>query len=653
MNMTAAISRNRLILGVIFFLLGWNHAQGSDPPAEFKLAGVKFLGIKSVSKKELAKTLSARVPPIWKFWRAPPRMTYDDLEDDLLRIQQFYEPRGYYNVRASYEIQELTPEEDTPPSPQPPEAPRAKPVSASPGKVPSIKVTFVIVEGPPVKIRNVNLKGRGVEGLAEHDLLAAIPLKTDQIFEIAEYQNAKKEIAKALGNKGYPFAKPNGRVAIDTFENVAEIDFEIDPGPPCAFGSVSIVQDDDYIKEEVVRRALAFKAGETYSADKVSRSQQNLFNLDIFKVVQIKPEAPQATETAVHAVPMRIDVKRKKRQSVKLGAGYGTEDGIRVRAAWTYRNLFGWGGRLSFNAKRSDLIESGRFEYTQPYFLDAKNTLGASSGIEREKLVSFTNLKIFGNAALQRNFARNWWWSVGYNLEFNRTEDIQVTDPVELTQLDEEKDFLVSSVRLGITRNTTDSELNPTKGSVASFTMEGASGYIGSELDFFKPAVELRKYLPLPWKMVLAGRARLETIEPIAETDAIPISKRLFLGGDNTVRGYDFQGLPPLDSGEDPLGGLTSINANVELRYPIYKDLAGVVFLDVGLLDESAFSADFGEERYSAGLGLRYHTIVGPIRLDFGYKLNPPKRRDIGDFNDPDKEIGDRWKIHFSIGQAF
>ena len=119
------------------------------------------------------------------------------------------------------------------------------------------------------------------------------------------------------------------------------------------------------------------------------------------------------------------------------------------------------------------------------------------------------------------------------------------------------------------------------------------------------------------------------------------------------MRGYAFQELPPLDPNGKPLGGQTALNANIELRYPIYKELRGVAFVDMGQVDPEAFSLNLSEMRYSCGLGLRYNTPVGPIRLDVGYNLNPPTGKDTGDLSRPDEVVGDRWRIYLSIGQAF
>jgi outer membrane translocation and assembly module TamA len=198
-------------------------------------------------------------------------------------------------------------------------------------------------------------------------------------------------------------------------------------------------------------------------------------------------------------------------------------------------------------------------------------------------------------------------------------------------------------------RDTSNSDTNPDTGSAISGAVKIASTYLGSELAFIQPAVELKKFARLPLGTVLAGRVKLETILDLEKQQDIPISKRLFLGGANTVRGYAYQQLGPLDTSGNPEGGRFAMFANIEFRRPIYGIVAGVLFLDMGVLDEEELRLDRDDILYSAGAGLRLDTPVGPIRFDFGYKLNPPET--IGD-----KAVSspmDRWRIHFNIGHAF
>lgn len=619
-----------VIFYILFFFTFTGSAAEVAVPGRFKLNRVTFKGIQSVSKEKLSKTLVSRAPSRWKFWLSRPVLSREDLDGDLLRIKQFYRDYGFYHSVATYQLVVLR-DGDEP-------GPGSKDKKTAHENLPLLNITFNISEGPQVTIKELEVTfDPPKENLSSDVFLGRLSLKVGQAFKLPQYREDKKNIQKQLANRGYPFAHLSGSVKINTVSNTAQVLFNIDPQRQHTFGKVTVLENQARVKEIVILRAMTFKEGELYSANQVEKSRRNLFNLDIFRIAVIRPEKP---ESGAEAVPMKVDLKPKKRQNVKLGVGFGTEDGIRIKGSWAYRNLWGWAGKFSLNAKRSDLIESVYADYTQPYFMSARNILRSKSGLEREKFASYTNRKIFFNTAVNRNLTKVWSWSNGYNLEVNDLENIKIIDQAELEQLLTEKDFFISAVQTGLTYDTTGKSQNPEKGNVASLSLEWATGLLGSELDYLKPAVELRRFQPLMGNLILAGRLRLEALE---SNDPLPIFKRLFLGGSNTVRGYEYQKLPPLAENGNPLGGQSSINANVELRHPLYKKLSGVVFLDAGLIDLEAFRFELGDMRYSCGGGIRYNTIVGPLRLDVGYKLNPSER---------DKN-NDLWRIHFSIGQAF
>ncbi|MEE9193299.1 MAG: BamA/TamA family outer membrane protein, partial [Thermodesulfobacteriota bacterium] len=142
--------------------------------------------------------------------------------------------------------------------------------------------------------------------------------------------------------------------------------------------------------------------------------------------------------------------------------------------------------------------------------------------------------------------------------------------------------------------------------------------------------------------IVIAKRLQFGMLYPFGSTGEfdVPIFKRFFAGGSNSVRGFPFQKLGPLDSNEDPLGGNSLLVGNLEVRFPFYADLGGVVFLDYGNVFPDSFSYPLDKLKYAVGTGIRYNTIIGPLRLDFGYALNP----------NPDLN---RFQVWLSVGQAF
>jgi outer membrane protein assembly complex protein YaeT len=628
--------RFRVFIFILLFFSTGSTSVAREAP--FRLIRVKFTGIEAISKKELIENLSAKIPSRIKFWMKKPLLTEEDLAEDVRKIKQVYQAHGYYQVQAGYTLKKIKDISPAPPENKPGDISGRPDFSALPPGY-EAEVMFTIIEGPVTLIKTIEIKmDAPAPDIREADLLANFPMEKGRPFETQQYRESKSAIERALGNKGYPFSRVTGSVVVDLRSNAAAVTLDIVPGEKSRFGDLVILQKESPVAETILHRAVTFSSGEVFEIQKIEQSQRNLYNLDVFKSAVIWTEPPPPGSDRV---PMRLEAKPKKRQSLRFGAGYGNEDGFRVKSGWTYRNIGGWAGRLSMNAKRSDIYEGISGDYTQPYTFDAWNQFRVESGMELETLESYDNRKAFSNVSLTRRLLKDWDFIIKYNLEINRLEDVNVTDPDELQAFEREHNYWVSSVSWGLTQNAMDNDINPTKGYFVAFSVEAASALIGSSLSFIKPDLEMKRYQPLPFQALMAGRLRLQSLQEIGDTDYVPIFKRLFLGGANTVRGYGYQKMGLLDETGNPLGGQSSLNANLELRRPIYDAISGVLFLDMGMLSEKAFHYDPGSIRYCGGAGLRYDTLVGPIRVDWGYKFNPGPGE------------ADSWQLHFSVGQAF
>ncbi len=607
-------------------------AEARTLPETFVVRALALEGVAHVPKKGLSKTLAARPRPAWRFWEKEEPLSMSDLEDDEDRIRQFYRARGYYHVRVALQVQATGGEADNI-------------AGDRKGPLPVVRVTFKVTEGAPVIVAGVRIDIAG-KAPGKPALLEKIPLRQGRVFTESDYRSAKKAIERYYGNRGFAFAKIDGRVRIDVRENRARATFTVDPGRVYRFGEIEISQEGPRVKEEVVRRALAFAPGEPYTTEAVDRSRRNLVELDVFRTALIAPgqPAPEAD-----TIPVKIRLQTKKPRQVGFGVGYGSEDGLRLRASWTYRNAFSRAGRFTLSARRTDLLQNVQGQYTQPYWPDARTDLRSLGGWEREIYDSYTNRRRFLNAAFDRRLHSAWTGSIGYGLEINDLEKVQVADPAERREFIRNNQYLISAVDAGIAWKKVDNELYPTDGGTFSLASQQAFGAIGSELSYVNPSVEARLYRTYFAPVTFAGRLKLESIEQIGDTDFIPVFKRLFLGGSNTVRGYGYRMLGPLDAGGAPLGGKTAANGNLEARFPIYGDFSGVVFFDAGAVDPDAFRIDAGKVRTSCGAGFRYDSVIGPLRVEVGYKLNPTGEDELPAGVAPEK----RWRLHFSVGQTF
>ena len=649
-----------LLAGFLFFAASSFAAEAEN--GEIQIRKVRFVGLKMIKKKAVTANLVVQIPPVWKFWESGSTATRQEIEEDTLRIKQYYQSQGYYQASVTHSLTPVGPETSPPTGPIPdaspdptkdrsPEQVTLGKIDASP--VPVYDVTFHIEEGLPVMVRGITIHGLPeTTTINDATLKAGMPLKAGRRFISEDYEQAKILTRKALGNQGYPFAKVAGRAVVDLNDNRADITFDIAHGERYLFGDIRVSGHEDFVRETVIRRAVSIVRGDQYSAQAMDDSRANLFDLTIFKTAVIKAGEPDKEN---HTLPIDITVKPRKKQSVKFGVGYGTDDGLRLQGAWSYRNLTGHADRLSFRARRSDITENIYGEYLFPYFLSARNDLGTTAGYEREQRDYYTLNRTVSETFLYHKLRPNWLVSTGYKLEANRPENIEATDSDTVIDPRDTENFLVSSAIFSVARNTVDDVLHSTKGSVITFSIENASGYLGSETDYLRPGLEAKGFVPLPWEMVLAGRADFQSIQKAENTDYIPISKQFFMGGSKSVRGYGYEKMGVIDENDAvvDISGLSSFMANLELRFPVYEDLGGVVFLDSGVLSRDSFRADLGNLRYAAGVGLRYYTIIGPVQLDFGYKLNPAKRAVSDDPLLVSLANKDRWYLHFNIGQTF
>lgn len=614
------------LFGVLFFCLwfwaSWSceaqptpSSSSSSPSAKSRqVRFIQFKGTKAHSPGELKKVLSTKEKRFRWFSKAP--LDEGVLKEDLERLEKFYRSQGFYEARVT----------DT----------RIEDLAGS-----DVRVVITVEEGMPTKVAEIHLQVNGEASGPWHDeMRRLLPLRVGERFTIPNYQGAEKAILGYAADWGYPKATVDMKARLDKSTHLGEVWFDVTMGPVCFFGDIRL-EGNARLADEIILRELKFKPGERFSAGKIQESQQRLYNLELFQFVDLSVENLEGKETVL---PVRVLVKEGKPQTIRLGAGYGTEDQFRGQVQWEVRNFLGDGRRLEVSAKASSLVQLLESEFTQPYLWDERSTLTVESGVKQEDQESFENRKVFVSPLLNYKWTERLTTHAGYSLEANRLLSVSVL-PDALGPGDQEnQDYYISSLLGGAGWERVDNAINPSRGLRFFDNMEWASIGLGSEVDFFKFTIEGRGYVPLNKTGVLAGKIKVGTIQELENTDDIPIFKRFFAGGTDSVRGYPYQKLGPLDQDGNPLGGLSLFEGSVEWRFPVRKftSLEGVAFFDFGNVFEDSFEFFSSDLGYSVGGGLRYLTLVGPLRLDFGYQLNPPE----GDFYSP-------YQVHFSIGQAF
>ena len=503
----------------------------------------------------------------------------------------------------------------------------------------TVTITITAHENNPVKISGVQLifDDELEKILWDHLLRKKIPLKKGMQFELSAYKRSKSIIQRTLANEAHPLNRVDGQVRVYPDKLEAQVVLKISTGPSLLFGPLTI-RGNKSVPTHYIQREITFARGEVFSLDQIDKTQSALLDSGFFVNASLTPQFDQRRGAMV---PMEVLVEERKAHSLRLGLGYGTEDLFRLRLLQINRNPAGWGDTLTFEGKMSAIYEGLVGRWQIPFVFGPQTQLLLSGGVEQRETEAYVNRRRFFRPMALSRKSGIWAWNIGYNVETDRMLDLKthVPDPGY-----ENQTFFISSIPFGLSLDTRDSVLNPTKGSHIYLDVEVASEVLGSELSFVRPVLSMSHIVPLAGlgkDISLAARAKGGLVSPLQSNKKIPLVRRFLSGGADSVRGYPYQKLGPLDDQGKPLGGEVMLQGNLELRFPLWQALGGVVFLDAGNVYENLDSELFSM-RYTTGAGLRYNTPVGPLRVDLGYQLNPPSNAPFA-----------RWEVYFSVGQAF
>ncbi len=611
--MTKAIGPSSTILLFFFTFLFFsipsfsNDDSGNDDSDTIRISKIKINGNKDISTKKIKENIATETPSI-KPWVKKPEFDEEILKDDIMRIQSLYNNNGYYDAKVEYEL-EYNKEGNM------------------------VDITIKIDEGKPVILTEFNLDYQKIIGeKTGNKILKLIPIKVNKVFSADKYENTKNVILDVLSDEGYPKAEIKGEALVDRKKKWAKASFIINPGLLYRFGSTSI-EGNDKVKKKLITREILYKKGDIFSESKIDDTQAQIFQLGMFRSVLIDTLYNDEEEF----VDIVIRVSERKFGSVKIGAGFGTEDKLRGQIIWTQRNLFGTGRTLRTSAKASFITQRLETELIQPYIIGRNSEFSTLLNLSRDDVPSFKGTSLRNTTRLSKSFKKIYNAFGSFNIQYSKIESSTKRTPEEESL----NNVFLTFFNFVFDRSTVNNVLDPTRGSFISLGLEPSFRALASDVNYLKGIIDLRGYKSIS-EIVFAARLNIGVIQPFSPTGTfdIPIFKRFFAGGSNSMRGFPFQKLGPLNNEGDPLGGNSLIVGSLETRFPIFKDLRGVVFFDYGNIYAKEWDFRLGDLKYAPGVGLRYDTPIGPIRFDVGYALNP----------EPEFSRTQFW---ISIGQAF
>lgn len=685
------------------------HAQASltlvDDETIVRRVSFRFVETQTFEDQQLEQQIATHGPSFWT--RLRQRLPLFDadyppfdpvaLQKDVVRLRLYYQRHGFLHPTIRYDTSQL----DTTHN--------------------AIHVIFVIDEGPPLLIRDVDFLGPGGDLAYEQfdetlrsrwiDFRDDITLQVGERYSTFDGVRIQDEVLTWLKNAGFAFATVETVADVDTLRNAVDLDIHVETGPQGVFSEV-IIEGNEKLSRSVVLRELPFKVGERFSSKKLIEGQRELFALDLFRVVIADIPEQEADES----VTVRYRVREARERRVSALTGYARETGLTGQAEWRHRNFLGGarqfivstGLRTGIGGAQTRGIEPARrftssLSLRQPY-LFSTNLVGIVSPFHTWENIPLQQLafqEVGLNTTLLYEIYR--FRTVSLQHTFTRVFGDVVGDPLAEVPITDRLVYDRSILSLSSVLGVVDNFFEPTSGFLLRPGAEVAGQALGSAVQYYKTSFEAIGYLPLTERYNLSGRLFVGRVWPLGQSrrqgdptvEAQFDRIRFYAGGGSDVRGYPDNLIGPvlvdslvLDPGTDeetivlrlePLGGLAKLAGNVELRMPfpgLGSKWQTAVFVDAGQVYDYELNLqreivgrnldlDLSELRVGTGAGIRFRTLVGYVRLDVGFKVNPS----IEDLASPedlaryrqgritrdaiDTNFWDRFRIHLSIGQPF
>ena len=496
-----------------------------------------------------------------------------------------------------------------------------------------VDIRFVLSEGERFVISEIEVEGNSF--FTDGEVKDILMLRSGAPYNEIDIIDAKKRLTDSYKEQG--FTDVNVSVDTSLSGQSVKVVFRIAEGVKEYFGK-TIVRGNRFTKTEVIQRELVHREGEPFNYKVLLEGTKRLYRLGIFKDIDIK-----LLDRQDHTRDIVITVSERKPGVIEFSVGYEDYEGLRGSIDISYRNLWGMNRRIHLRGELSTLKERFVLGYNEPYLLGKAVVFNAFllNEARTEKSIDtgevrYRMKKKSSGISIEKNLTRNMKAQLAYDFSLVKTFDLK---PDVVLSREDEGTIAISGIRPGILYDSRDNPFDPSRGVLIGASLKVASTYLLGETDFVKLTVHGSGYRRVGRRFILALSLKGGAAQGFADTRELPIVERFFLGGRNTVRGFEQDTLGPKGTDGTPTGGNAFLMSNVELRAYVGRGFSLVGFVDGGNVWRRTADMDL-TLRYTAGLGIRYRTPAGPIRIDYGYKLD----------REEDESAGE---VHFSIGHAF
>lgn len=571
---------------------------------------ITFIGNKDYSSKELKRIMKTSEKGFFSWITSSGDLKAEDLEEDISRLSSFYHQTGYANVRVGEPKMEY--QNDW------------------------IYITIKIDEGHRFKVGKVDIQGDLVG--TKQALLEQVNISREEYYNAKVIHEDMLALTDIYSDEGYASVDIVPKVEEAEGAEAVDIAYAVTKGKQVYFERINITGNKRTL-DKVVRRELAVHEQGLFSGSKLKRSVRNLHRLDYFE--DIKPETSMGS--AEDKIVLDIAVEEKFRGSVLFGGGYGGYQGVFFQGGIEVANFLGRGHDVRLRTELGERRSRYSLSYTEPWLFD----IPLSAGIDAYNLETDYDTYVkssmgFGFRFSYRIFDYT-WALISYSYDIGEIRDISLYAPETVGDFQESR--VTSTLGTALRYDSRDRMFNPTEGSNHSITLRYAG--LGGDVGFGKVTLESGWYFPIYKRLVGFLHGEGAYIREVAAKE-MPDYERFYLGGMNSVRGFDFRGISPEKLNSfglvTQIGGDKLVQFNAELLVTLMEKETGLVFVifyDAGNAFDNHERIDLGSLHQSAGYGFRWYSPMGPIRLEYGHILNP----------EPGGPEGGSWD--FTMGWAF
>lgn len=587
-----------------------------------KIKRIQVYGHTAYSDRKIIKTIKSR--PGWLLNQG--FLKADVLDEDMARLQTFYEQNGYIDAKATYRVEPLY---------------RG-----------FVLVSITIDEGKRYYVGDVSISGNAV--LSQYDVKSNIKnIKPSNIFSHEKLEEDLGNIRNAYFDKGYITANVEESTSFNTETGRVDVKMNIKEGSLAYINKIKI-QGNTHTRDIVIRRELRMYPGDQFDGKKLRKSKERLRNLGYFEDVGYDIEDTNQSDQK----DLVVQVKEAKTGSFSFGGGYSTVDRLVGFVEVEQKNLditnwpsFTGGGQdLKVRGQIGSTQQEALLSFTEPWIFDYPVSGGFDGFLTNIKKDSsngyaYDEKRIGGDVRLGKTFTDNFSINSYYKMEQIKINNMDSTVTSDLAA--EEGTNAVSSVGLSTINDFRDSSINPTKGWMWVNSTDLAGGPFGGDKDFYRFQTSGSYYVPIKFNdltSVLQVSGRTGLVKAYNGTSAVPIFERYFAGGAQTIRGYDERKVGPIDSSSgDAVGGEAILLGSVEYTVPVIDIVKAAVFFDIGNVWSKAKDYGTGGLKSGIGPGLRVKTPIGPINLDYGFPLSRL----------PGEAKKNNGKFYFSVSRGF